>query len=371
VTLWHLIGLLMLSACQPAGDDAALPQRPSGEQLGQDRTAASADVERSRPTSSDPAEVAAIASNVDVASHVVDDGQGIPESSAWEPSGNFRFLCDFSHLSYDDPIVHPGRPGAAHLHMFFGNVEADASSTYATLRASGDSTCQGGPVNRSAYWAPAVLNGKGDVVRPEFITVYYKGPGTATDGSSIDVQPLPAGLRMIAGQDVDAATGDSPHQWYCEIAQEGSARIPDCGPDELVGVSLAFPSCWNGTELDSSDHRSHMAYRARDPHSGVPSCPASHPVPLPEFTLGIWFEHDGDSSTWYLSSDRHGGVRWDNGASFHSDWYGAWDPDVQQTWIDECINGLRNCVGGQLGDGTKLEGLADDTGPSLLEAPAG
>jgi hypothetical protein len=375
MALIHLVGVVVLGACQTGGGASTTYEPPGPGSVPEDSAASreerttSEDAEEFRPTPSDPADVDVIESDVDVASHTVDDAEGIPESSAWEPSGNFRFVCEFSHLSYDDPIVYPGQPGAAHLHMFFGNVEADASSTYATLRANGDSTCQGGPLNRSGYWAPAVFNAAGDVVRPEYITVYYKGPGSAPDGSIIDVQPLPPGLRMIAGQDIDAPSTDSAHEWYCEVEQAASVRIPNCGPDELVGVSLAFPSCWNGAALDSADHRSHMAYEVRDPESGIASCPSSHPVPLPEFTLGIWFEHDGDSSNWYLSSDRHGDAVWDNGASFHSDWYGAWDPAVQQTWIDECINGLLNCVGGQLGDGTKLEGVAERAGPAVLETP--
>jgi hypothetical protein len=310
-----------------------------------------------------------IPSNFDVSMHLVDDE--VPESSAWEPSGNFRFLCRFSHLGYDDPIVFPGQPGASHLHMFFGNDEVDASSDYDSLRNSGGSTCQGGPANRSGYWIPAVLTAEGEVVRPEYITVYYKGPGSAPDGSLVDVEPFPPGIRMIAGQDLHAPVEDARFGWYCEVAQAKSQRIPDCGPDELVGVSLVFPTCWNGTDVDAADHRSHMSYAVRDPESGIASCPPSHPVSLPEFTLGVWFEHDGDSSTWSLSSDRadHAGVEFDNGASFHADWFGAWDPDIQQLWVDRCINGLLNCVGGQLGDGSRLDDLDDNAGPRLLQVP--
>jgi len=43
-------------------------------------------------------------------------GSSIPESTASEPSGAFRFFCEFSHLAYDDPILYPGQQGAAHLH---------------------------------------------------------------------------------------------------------------------------------------------------------------------------------------------------------------------------------------------------------------
>lgn len=88
--------------------------------------------------------------------------------------GKLRFLCEFSHLGYDDPIVNPGQPGAAHLHLFFGNTLTNANSTYASLRASGDGTCDGGPLNRTAYWMPAMIDSSVAKVRvPLYFEWYY------------------------------------------------------------------------------------------------------------------------------------------------------------------------------------------------------
>ncbi len=42
--------------------------------------------------------------------------------------GQFRIQCQWSHFGYDDPIVRPGSPGAAHLHMFWGNTNTNARS---------------------------------------------------------------------------------------------------------------------------------------------------------------------------------------------------------------------------------------------------
>ena len=30
------------------------------------------------------------------------------------------------------------------------------------------------PLNRSGYWMPAMLNGAGYVVRPDYVMIYYK-----------------------------------------------------------------------------------------------------------------------------------------------------------------------------------------------------
>lgn len=309
----------------------------------------------------------ATATEVDRVDHL-ETGLVVPESSAWEPTGNFRTICQFSHLAHDDPIVYPDQPGASHLHMFFGNTEADATSSFESLRSTGDSTCQGGPLNRSGYWAPAVLDQAGQVVVPSVITVYYKGTGTAEEIQAIE--PLPEGLRMIAGHDMETGEGGEHFDWYCEDTQAKSDTIPVCPEHEQVGVVLAFPMCWDGHRHDAPDHRSHMAYKERDPHTGDTSCPDSHPIHVPEFTLGIWFEHDGHSDQWHLSSDRMPRMQdHPNGSTFHSDWFGAWDPETIRTWTDECIRAMRNCIAGELGDGTRLADVRDHRGPRRIELP--
>ena len=70
-------------------------------------------------------------------------------------------------------MVFPGQPGRSHLHQFFGNIRAAAFSTYESLRTTGDCTCNN-ILNRSAYLMPAMLDGRGSVVRPDFVHIYYK-----------------------------------------------------------------------------------------------------------------------------------------------------------------------------------------------------
>ena len=47
--------------------------------------------------------------------------------------------------------------------------------------------------------------------------------------------------------------------------------MPTCKPGQLMAIGVNFPSCWNGVDLDSADHMSHMAY----PTHNV--CPAGYP----------------------------------------------------------------------------------------------
>ena len=73
--------------------------------------------------------------------------EGYPHEAGPSPtadgSGAFRTTCDFSHMNYDDPIVYPGKKGASHLHVFFGNVGINYASTRTGVETTGKSTCAG------------------------------------------------------------------------------------------------------------------------------------------------------------------------------------------------------------------------------------
>jgi len=45
-----------------------------------------------------------------------------------------------------------------------------------------------------------------------------------------------------------------------------------------ITVVQRFPTCWDGVNLDSPDHMSHMAYPETGTFESGGPCPASHPV---------------------------------------------------------------------------------------------
>ncbi|HKP61111.1 MAG TPA: DUF1996 domain-containing protein [Polyangiales bacterium] len=261
-------------------------------------------------------------------------------------TGAFRTSCDFSHMNFDDPIVFPGQPGKAHLHAYFGNSLADADSTPDSLRTSGNSTCRGGIANRSAYWVPALIDANGKPIKPASIDVYYKtGYGGVKPG---DVKPFPKGLRMIAG-DAKSKQKQSRAYWGCldhYIGKPGS--IPDCGTGETLMMSVEFPQCWDGVQLDSADHKSHMAY------PGQGGCPATHPKPIPAITFQVHYRTPPEGvKGWRLASDMYE-ASLPGGFSAHGDWYEAWDPDVVKAFIEGCDNPALDCHSHLLGDGRAI-----------------
>jgi hypothetical protein len=338
-------------------------------------------------------EESAIASNFDVNSELVASwGTGqIPASAVPDVVGAFRFICNPGQLLADDPIVFPGQPGRSHLHQFFGNTEANANSTYASLRTSGKSTCNS-PLNRSAYWMPAMLDGAGNVVRPDYVSIYYKRRPQNDPKCSLrsgdpraegDCIPLPNGLRFVFGFDMlnansaptgaayfncDGLTGRQGH--YLTLAEAAAncpvAPNPD-GSFNRIGAVIGAPSCWDGKNLDSPDHRSHVAYAGYGDW-GYFKCPTTHPKVIPTFTMGVWYTVDRNTNKWRLSSDSMvpGAAP---GSTLHADWFGAWDNTAEAMWTDNCINKLLNCSGGDLGNGKQLrmfDGFSWSASPRLV-----
>lgn len=174
---------------------------------------------------------------------------------------------------------------------------------------------------------------------------YYKtGYGGVTAAS---VQPMPAGLRMIAG-DMTAEGAQSIAYWSChESGTMRGAAIPNCPVGEHVAMTIQFPQCWDGVNLDSTKHKSHMAY------PNGKGCPATHPVPLPEITLNVHYlvRVAGEAQHWRLSSDK---LSLPAGYSSHADWFDGWNPEIRNTWIANCNQIAKDCHAHLLGDGRTL-----------------
>lgn len=321
----------------------------------------------------------------------------IPRSMAPDDVGAMRFICNTSHLAYDDPIVFPGEAGAAHLHMFFGNTEADANSTYESLRLSGDSSCQIGPFNRSSYWIPALLQAKEgvpgwpapspdifdyDVVQPDNLSLYYKRwPASAaecTRAPHLGCVPIHRAWQLIFGTNYTQLSNQSPHvRFDCNVAGRSWDNLPDavenCRGHPKLHARIVAPNCWNGRDLTAVDHQSHFAYMARDINTGRLHCPDTHRYIVPELTLGVtWSLSElARPATLIFSSDLQLGRK--PGTTFHADYLPAWDEAIQQIWEDHCINGLLDCSGGNLGNGTigkQPIPFSFEQRPLLLPVPA-
>jgi Domain of unknown function (DUF1996) len=237
---------------------------------------------------------------------------------------NFVENCRYSHQAPDDPIVYPDQPGASHQHTFVGNRTTNAFSSYGSLRTGG-TTCRRQD-DTAAYWVPALYQGTTEVL-PVAATVYYRR------GTLADVSPFPNDLRVIAG-DSKATSPQAPGVtfWSCGVASGTgrSSEVPTCPdtPGSALRLHIRFPECWDGRQLDSADHKSHMAYAVRG------DCPSTHPVEVPQITQIYRYPTRGGDS-FSLAS---GGVY-----SAHADFVNSWKPNVLRKLVDDCLNALVHC----------------------------
>lgn len=326
-----------------------------------------------------------------------------PASS--DPWGAFRMICASDYFAPDDPEVLPGQPNASHMHQFFGNTGVNGNSTYNSLKTTGGTTCgnassQTSPLNRSAYWFPAMTDGA-NIIRPSFIQLYYKTMGSysSTCGAPPDSTHvgycvnLPNGIRFLHGYNFSNGqggpadhvnpVGNPDHNniyWQCWASLDNSATIngasPPFGPDthfdtikavhdagcpagaQLVAI-LISPECWDGNYLDTPDHRAHVV-RATGPYvtaAGKAACTSDHPYMIPDVQLQLHWTTDANfvAGKWHLTSDEmvHGAIA---GTTLHQDYFEAWSRAAKNTWYTNCINNHLSCAGGALGDGTGIAG---------------
>lgn len=287
-----------------------------------------------------------------------------------------RFDCNVAGFNHDDPIIAPGVPnGASHDHTIFGNLAFANSmynATYASLRATGNSTCYGGPLNRSLYWEPSMKvqlpTGYIATIKPKNIVTYYEDGALADIGTGKITDPLtvtrwPRGINFIEGfnmatqtrvsdivaalnaaagwghySTVAAGTGGGFVGWNCLSVISGptnAASLADisgnatlnCTPGTDLYAELLSDPCWDGKNLTSPDGRGHMMPYIRDNNTGNLVCPDNW-YRVMQFRAKVTFNQSGaaDYKRWFASSDRMPGMtQWLNGQSMHFDLIPAWE----------------------------------------------
>jgi Domain of unknown function (DUF1996) len=265
------------------------------------------------------------------------DGPGAAATSGpvGHSKGAFIADCSLSHRRSDDPIVFPRGPGQSHRHDFFGNRSTDAFTTPDSLRKARTNCVRTNTpakdVDRSAYWVPTLY--VGTIPIPGKLGAYY----TTGFRRMRTIQPFPERLRVIAGD----SKGKQPYGyfWNCEGATiaPGTATVaPTCGRG--LDVTIRFPDCWDGTHLDSRDHKSHMAYSTQA-RQGAPTrvCPSTHPRQMPQLTLIVKYPTVGGPA-----------VRLASGAlnTSHADFMNGWDQRKLTALVRDCLRKDKYCGGG-------------------------
>lgn len=261
-----------------------------------------------------------------------DPGPGEPDPGPGDPPAPtleiLSVFCYSSHQTRDDPIMSPGQPGASHLNQFLGARTTSADSTYSSMVAS-ETSCEFGPAT-AGHWFPALLDSSGQVVPPDITFAEYRVMG---DDS---VTAPPPGLKMVAGYP-GTVVGTGRVNWQCkDIRGTTLPSIPNCPVTGRIFANVSFPPCWNGVNLDSTNHRSHMSYKTVLLSDGTRTCPSSHPVELPALAFeAVWNDlFTAATDEYRLSSDA---PTQDAGGSLHASFWNTWNQSELERLVQTCL----------------------------------
>ncbi|KAI9722984.1 MAG: hypothetical protein M1812_001433 [Candelaria pacifica] len=267
-----------------------------------------------------------------------------------------------SALARIDPLVNYGTVGD-HAHAIHGGNNFGFSTLHDDLLKSQCTSCQV-TQDKSAYWTPALYfmdsNGTTELV-PEVggMLAYYLLYGQ-------NVKAFPDGFTMIAGdtnlRNFSWPVPDPPKsEWsgdqvsqlalsqkalgfncldykktpepslYRHFLPDYDYTIANC-PDG-IRFELMFPSCWNGKDTDSKNHKSHMAYPSTVNDGECPKGFETRLVSL--FYETIWDTHSfaGKSGGQFVLGNGD-----PTGYGYHGDFIEAWDEGFLQQAVDTCTN---------------------------------
>ncbi|MFJ7204014.1 DUF1996 domain-containing protein [Streptomyces sp. NPDC098789] len=219
-----------------------------------------------------------------------------PPTGPGGSAGTVRVDCgrdEEGHYNEDNLVVSPGlRAGAHHTHAYVGNLSTDAMSTDDTLAAAATS-CRGG--DRSTYYWPVLRLPDRPAAQPREAAAGHGNAGAILPEASVSVEffgnpvsqvvPMPRFLRAMTGDPVAATAADEADvraRWGCSGSPDRSTtRYPRCPAGERLTRTLVFPSCWNGLDTASFDHRSHLSF----PGAGGICPQGTFPVPRLRISL--------------------------------------------------------------------------------------
>lgn len=255
-------------------------------------------------------------------------------------------VCGYSHTLGDDAIMMFGMPNQAMWHDFFGNTHTDAVSTYPTLRAKEETTCDN-KADSSAYWAPSLKLPNGTVVPPAYQKTYYQAKNT----TEYPLHPFPAGLSLLAGDHHGAA----PNPRITFLCANGKGYTTKAG--EVCGlrkagdavqfnIGIQFPDCWDGIHLKPGHGMPNAAYDSNG------QCPSGYLVKIPTVNMNVAYVIPGitslDTAKAQLSLDpiMNGDEReerWGSIYTAHADFMNGWTEDGARFMTELCMNNGMDC----------------------------
>jgi len=266
--------------------------------------------------------------------------------------GTFTVNCAPLTIQRSDPLVQPGI-ASSHVHSVVGGNVFER--TMGPMGNQATLTSCDKEIDHSNYWVPQLYHLRSDkmweMVKFGHNAVYYQlracdyAPDIKNCQNSKIPMAFPDGFRMVAGDPFRRTQNDSDpaqravHMVCLTAGGKTLAQGPGFPKQHCLQLraEVYFPSCWDGKNLDSDDHKTHMAYPAiGDFNGGV--CPESHPVAL--FSLFYEFFYDTGPYTDLKFAFANGDP---TAYGFHGDFIMGWtNRTLLQTAHKDCVTAA-NC----------------------------
>ncbi|WP_149826344.1 DUF1996 domain-containing protein [Streptomyces tailanensis] len=286
------------------------------------------------------------------------NGNGLAANGDGGSTGTFTTSCgtngNDNHNS-DNIIVAPGVDnGAQHTHDYVGNQDNNAfTSDQQFLQA--DTSCQNQGDKSSYYWPVLRLQdgtqefdandlgggAEGNIGR---ILEASEAQLKFVGNKKSDVVAMPQALRIITG-DAKAFTNglaNANTNWSCTGFEDRQLtdKYPICPEGSSVVRTSFFQSCWDGQNIDSANHRTHVDFVEADGScangfQAIPQLQARlvYDVPAPQIQNGQVvnpFAVDG------FPDQLHKAI------TDHNDFINFFDENTMNQVVD-CINSGQDC----------------------------
>jgi hypothetical protein len=291
-----------------------------------------------------------------------------PADPASGPSrGTFVTSCGVNEnglFNSDNVIVAPGvSNGAHHFHDYVGNQSNTAFASDEDLAKAKTSCVDQG--DRSTYYWPVlrlqngtqerdakspgggVEGNAGQIVTPKDVTLTFVGNARSK------VTEMPRLLRIITGDAKAFVNGpaNANASWSCTGFEDRQLKdkYPLCPSGSDVVRTFHFQSCWDGRNIDSANHRTHVAFAAPDG-----GCPEGFRA-IPQLVQRIVYDvdapslDDGGRRTPLFAVDSFP-EQLHKPVTDHGDFINVFDEGLMRQMVD-CINEGRQCGAGKDGGG--------------------